>query len=183
MEVGENPELLAEEVEGNGKESTQRETPQEAIVDGTRTEHFSRTESTPEDRSGEKRVGVGTSEVILLRGQADVGDLGHLVVEYGRGDESGDESCPHLAAKGDPRGDVHVVCELEILSEGESLRGRDESVNPEVDYSSGVTGEPETTEDLGNNAQGNLGVRDGQHDTTRDAEDHSEENCKALRAA
>jgi hypothetical protein len=56
VEVGENLELLAEEVEGDGQDSTQRETPQEAIVDGTRTEHLFRTESTPEDGRGEKRL-------------------------------------------------------------------------------------------------------------------------------
>ena len=178
MKVGENLGLLAEEVERDGQDGAQRETPQQPIVDGARTEHLFGTESTPEDGSREKRVGFGTSEVILLRGQADVGDLGHLVIENGRGDESGDESCPHLAVEGGPWSDVHVVGELEILSEGESLRGRDVSVNLEVVYSSGVTGEPETTEKLGNNAQGNFDVRDGQDNTKRDAEDHGEDNCK-----
>ena len=47
MEVGEDLELLAEEVEGDGQDSAQRETPQEAIVDGTRTEHLLGAGSTP----------------------------------------------------------------------------------------------------------------------------------------
>ena len=177
MEVGEDLELLAKEVEGNGQDSAQRETPQEAIVDGTRTEHLFRTKSTPEDGSSEKYVVFGTSKVILLRGQADVGDLCHLVVENGRADEGGDKSCPHLAVEGDPWSDVNVVGELEILSEVESVRGRDVSIRLEVVHSSGVTGGPETTEELGNDVQGNLDVRDGQDDAARDAEDHSEENC------
>ena len=177
MEVGENLELLAEEVERDGQDSTQRETPQQPIVDGTRTEHLFGAESTPQDGSGEKRVGVGTSEMILLRGQADVRDLGHLVIEDGRADEGGDECCPHLAVKGDPRGDVHVVCELEILSEVKSMRGRDVSVRLEVVHSGGVTREPESAKELGNNVQGNLDVRDGHDDTARDAEYYSEEDC------
>jgi hypothetical protein len=122
----------------------------------------------------------GASEVILLRGQADIGDLCHLVIENGRADEGGDESCPHLAVEGDPWSDVHVVGELEILSELESMRGRDISVGLEVVHSSGVTREPETTEELGNNVQGNLDVRIGHDDAARDAEDHSEENCRVL---
>jgi hypothetical protein len=178
VKVGEDLELLSEEAEGDGQDSTQRETPQEAIVDGTRTEHLFRTESTPEDGSREKCVVPGTSEVILLRGQADVGDLRHLVIENGHADESGDEGYPHLAVEGDPWSDVHVVGELEILSEEESARGRDESVSLEVAHSGGVTREPETTEELGNNVQANLDIRDGHDDTARDAEYHSKENCR-----
>jgi hypothetical protein len=99
--------------------------------------------------------------VILLRGQADVRDLGHLVIENGRADEGGNECCPHLAVEGDPRSDVHVVGELETLSEVESLRSREVPVSLEVVHSSGVTREPETTEELSNNVQANLDVRDG----------------------
>ena len=180
VEVGEDLELLTEEVEGDGQDSTQRETPQQPIVDGTRTEHLFGAESTPQDGSGEKCVGVGTSEVILLRGQADVRDLGHLIIENCRAHQGGGEGCPHLTAEGDPRSDVRVAGELETLSEVESLRGRGAPVRLEIVHSSGVTREPETTEELGNNVQGNLDVRDGQDDTTRDAEDYSEENCKLL---
>ena len=60
--------------------------------------------------------------MILLLGQADVGDLGHLVVENGRADDSGDKRRPHLAVEGDPWSDMHVVREFEILSEVESMR-------------------------------------------------------------
>jgi hypothetical protein len=52
------------------------------------------------------------------------------------------------------------------------------SVSLEVVHSGGVTREPETTEKLGNNVQGDLDVRDGHDDAARDAEDHSEENCR-----
>ena len=118
--------------------------------------------------------------MVLLLGQTDVGNLGHLVVEDGRADEGGDESRPHLAVEGDPRSNVHVVGELEILSEVKSMRGRDVSVRLEVVHSSGVTREPETTEKFGNNVQGNLDVRDGHDDTAGNTEDDSEENCRIL---
>ena len=180
MEIGEDPELLAKEVEGNREYSAQRETPQEAIVDGTRTEHLFLTESTPWDGSGEKYVVSRRSKVVLLRGQAYVRDLGHLVIENCRADESRDESCPYLAVEGDPRSDVRVVGEHEILSKVERVRGRDVSVSLEVVHSGGVTREPETTEKLGDDVQGNLDVRDGHDDTARDAEYHSEKDCRVV---
>ena len=73
---------------------------------------------------------------------------------------------------------MHIVGELETLSEVEGMRGRDASVRLEVVHSSGVTREPETTEELGNNVQGNLDVRDGHNDAARDTEDYSEEDCR-----
>ena len=85
----------------------------------------------------------------------------HLVVKNCSAEEGGDECCPHLAVEGDPRGDVHVVRELEILSKLESMRGRDGSVSLEVVHSGGVAREPETTEELGDNVQGDLDVRGG----------------------
>ena len=118
--------------------------------------------------------------MVLLHGQADIGDLCHLVIENGRADEGGDESCPHLTVEGDPWSDVHVVDEFEILSEQESMEGRGISVGLEIVHSSGVTRGPETAEELGNNVQGNPDVRIGHDDAARDAEDHSEENCGVL---
>ena len=178
MEGGENLELLAKEIERNGQNCADEETPQEVVVDGTCTEHLLGTESTPKDGSGEKRVASRASEAILLLGRADAGDLGHLVVEDGGTDEGGDESRPHLAVEGDPRSDVHVVGELEILSKVESVRGRDMPVSLEVIHGGGVAREPETSEKFGNNVQGDLDVRDGHDDTARNTEDYSEENCR-----
>ena len=46
---------------------------------------------------------------------------------------------------------MHVVGELESQREVESMCGRDVSVSLEVVHSGGVTREPKTTEQLGNN--------------------------------
>jgi len=178
VEVGENLELLAEEVEGDGQDSTNEETPQEAVVDGSGTEHLLGAESTPKDGSGEECVVSRAGEVILLLGQADVGDLGHLVVENCRTDKGGDECRPHLAVEGDPRGDVHVMGELEILSEVKCVRGCNVSVRLEVVHGGSVSGEPETTKKFSNDVQGNLNVRDGHDNTARNTEDRGEENCR-----
>lgn len=74
--------------------------------------HLLGTESTPQDRSSKERVVSRTGKVILLSGQADVGDLGHLIVEDCRADEGGDQSGPHLAAECDPWRNVHIMSEL-----------------------------------------------------------------------
>jgi len=180
VEVGEDLELPAKEVEGDRQNGADEEAPQEVVIDGTSTEHPLGTESTPKDGSGEENVVSGTNEVILLLWRADVGDLGHLVVEDRRADESGDESRPHLAAESDPWRDVDIAGELEILGEVKSARGCDESVSLEIHRSSRVSREPETTEKLGNNVQGNLNVRNRHDNATRDTEDYSKENCTGL---
>ena len=175
VEVGENLELLVEEVEGDGQDSAQRETPQEHIVDGARTEHLLWTEGTPGEGSLDKRDVQGAKQE-----SNPVAGRSHLVVENGRADEGGDEGCPHLAVECDPWSDVRIVGKLETLSEVEGLRGRDVSVRLEVVHSSGVTREPEATEELGNNLQDNLDIRDGHDDTARDAKNHSEEDYRVL---
>lgn len=114
--------------------------------------------------------------MILLTGQADVGDPCHLVVEDRCADEGGDESGPHLAAECDPRSDVHIVGELEVLSKVESLRGCDVTVRLEIIHRIGITSEPKTTEKLCDNVQGDLDVRDGHHDTARDTKNYSKEH-------
>ena len=177
MDVGENLVLLTEGVQEDWQKSADEKTPQNAIVDGTMTKHLLGTEGTPKDGSGEETVVSGASEVVLLLWQADVGDLGHLVVEDGCADESGNESRPHLTAEGDPRGNVYVVGELETLSEVESARGRNGSVTLEVVHGSGVPGEPETTEEFGDNVQGNFDIRDRHDNTARNTESYSKENC------
>jgi len=78
---------------------------------------------------------------------------------------------------GDPWSDMYAVGELEILSEVESVRNRNEPVG--LVHDSGVPREPsETTEEFGNNVQGNFDIHDGHDNTTRNTEGYSEENCE-----
>ena len=142
MEVLENLPLPAEEVEWNWKESTDEETPQEAIVDGTSAEHLLGSKGTPEDGSGEKSVDPRAGEMILLVRRANIGDLRHLVIEDGCADKSGNKGGEHLAVEGDPRWYVDVMSEFEVLGEVESVRGGDVSVGLEIVHGSGVTRKP-----------------------------------------
>ena len=142
MEVLENLPLPAEEVEWNRKESTDEETPQEAIVDGPSAEHLLGSKGAPEDGSGEKSVDPRAGEMILLVRRANIGDLRHLVIEDGCADKSGNKGGEHLAVEGDPRWYVDVMSEFEVLGEVESVRGGDVSVGLEIVHGSGVTREP-----------------------------------------
>ena len=142
VEVLEEFRPLAEVVERDRHEGPDEEKPQEGIVDGTGTVHLLGTESTPQNGSGEERVDAGAGKPIFLGRRADVGDLGHLVVENGGADEGRHEGGDHLTVEGDPWWNVDVVREFEILGEMEGVGGRDVSVGLEVVHCGGVTGEP-----------------------------------------
>ena len=121
MEVPENLPLLAKEVERNREEGTNKEKPQEAVVDSAMTEHLLGSKGTPEDGGGEGTVDDRTGEVVLLAGCTNTGDLRHLVVEDRCADESGNEGCEHLAVEGDPGRNVDIMSKFEVLSEVESV--------------------------------------------------------------
>ena len=121
MKVLEKFRPLAEVVEGDGQESTEEETPQEGVVNPTRTIHHLGTEGTPENGGGEKGVDLGASQPVLLIRRADVGDLFHLVVENGGTDEGRHEGRDHLAVERNPGWDVDVVRKLEILRKVEDV--------------------------------------------------------------
>jgi len=97
-----------------------------------------------------------------------------LVIEDSRTNESGNEGSEHLAAEGDPGWNVDVMSELEILSEVEGMRRGDVSVDLEVVHGIDITGEPETTEQLGKNVEGHLRISDGLDYTARNTKDDGE---------
>ena len=165
-----------EKVERNREEGTGEEAPQEAIVDRTSPEHLLGSKRTPEDGSGKGSVDTGTREVILLTNRANIGDLGHLVVKDGRTDESRNEGGEHLAAEGDPRWNVGVMGEFEILGEVKGVRSGDKTVALEIEHPDGVPREPETAEQLSDHVEGDLYVGDSHDNTTWNAEDDGKEH-------
>ena len=174
MEVLENLPLLAKEVERNWEEGASEEKPHETIVDGTRAKHPLGSEGTPEDSSGEATIGSRAGEVVLLAGCANVRDLRHLVVEDSRRNKTGNEGGDHLAIESDPRRDVGIMGELEILGETEGVPSGDVSVGPKEIHAVGVTGEPETAEQLGNDVEDYLYVGDSLDDATGNTKDDGE---------
>jgi len=176
VEVLESLPLPGEEVEWNRDEGAKRETPQETVVDGTSTKHPLRSEGTPEDGGSEERVNTRADEVVLLLRCANIGDLRHLVIEDSSTDKSGNESGKHLAVEGDPRWNMDVMSKLEILGEVKGVRGGDVSIGLKIVHGGRVTWEPETTEQLGNNVEGDLYVGDGHDDAARNTEDDGKED-------
>ena len=113
MEVPENLPLPAKEVERNREDRTDQETPQQAVVDGTCTEHLPGSKGTPEH---------GTRKLVNGHVKWPVWstvNLRYLVVEDSHTDDNGDESGEHLAVERDPRWDVGIMSEFETLSEVE----------------------------------------------------------------
>ena len=113
--------------------------------------------------------------VLLLR-SANIGYLLHLIVEDSRAHETGNKGSEHLAVEGDPRWNVNVMGKLEILGEVECVRGRDVSVGLEKVHGIGITGEPETTEQLSDDVERDLYVCDSFDNATRHTEDGGEED-------
>lgn len=64
------------------------------------------------------------------------------------------------------------------MSKVESLGGGDVAVGLEIIHRGSITGEPKTSEKLGDDVQSNLDVCDGHYNTARDTENHSEEDCE-----
>lgn len=62
--------------------------------------------------------------MVGLGGAAYAGNLGHLIVENGRADETGDDGCNNLGHEGDTGRDVNVMGQLEILSEEQGVGSR-----------------------------------------------------------
>ena len=114
--------------------------------------------------------------MVLLSDRANIGDPRHQVVENGCGDKRRNEGGKHLAVEGDPRWNVGVMSEFEVLGEMEGVRGGDVPVALEVEHGSGVAREPETAEQLGEDVEGYLYVRDGHDDAARNAEDGGHED-------
>ena len=176
MEVSENLPLPAKEIERNREEDTDKEEPQEAVVNGTNAEYLLGSEGAPKDGGGEETVETRAGEVVLLVRCANIGDLRHLVVKHGCADESGNEGSKHLGAERNPRWDVGVMSELEILSEVEGVCGGEDSEDLHVDHCSDVTGEPEATEHLCDNAEANFHVGNSLDDAAGNCENDGEED-------
>ena len=176
MEVSEDLPLPAKEIERNREEDTDEEEPQEAVVDSTNAEHLLGSENAPKDGGGEETVETRAGEMVLLVRCANIGDLHHLVVKHGCADESGNEGSKHLGTEGNPRWNVGVMSEFEILSEVEGVCGSEDSEDFHVDHCCDITGEPEATKHLGDNAEANFHIGNSLDDAAGNSENDCEED-------
>lgn len=103
-------------------------------------------------------------------------DLGHLVVEDGRADETGDDGRNNLGHERDTGRDMEVMGQLQILSEVKCVCSRDISVRLEVIHSGGISSEPKTTEQLSEHVESDLNVGYGLNDSDWNTENHCQED-------
>lgn len=126
----------------------------------------------------------------------------HLPIENGSGDEGGDDGTVDLGSEAVSLVDLHVMSELQeeseaksakkhlvqntkggktslkILGEEESVRAGHDSVRLEVVHGEGVSGVDETTNELGKDVEGDLGVGDRVDDSDGDDEDDAESDSE-----
>ncbi len=153
-------ELEAEQVGGDGAHEADEEEEAEGVVDLAGGELARGADDTPDDAGGAEHLGGGADEAVLLRGVAhvlDVGEHPRLDAELrGAGDDGGDDLAPeHRLGR-----DLHVVAELEIGGEGERLRHGDVTPGLEQHHGDGASGEAVTDDQLGDDVQANLLIRD-----------------------
>lgn len=109
---------LGKEIEWNGQESTDEESPEEDVVRSITSVHPGGAQSSPDDRGGEEGGRSGAVELGLSVGCADSLDASHLPVEQGHSNRGRDDSGNCLGSEHDTRWYLHVVTKLEILSKG-----------------------------------------------------------------
>lgn len=128
-------------------------------------EDAGRTDGSPDDRRREEDAPVGARVLVWLLGTAHVGDVVDCPVQdadlHNGRPNRGDE----LRGEHDARGHLHVVAELEILSEIEGLRHGDVSVILEHHHGQGPPRHHVADDELGQDVEAQLDVGDGLDET------------------
>lgn len=105
----------------HGSDGAKEEEEEQAGVDLARAEHSGGADEAPDHGGGEEDSPARAGEVFGLGGCADILDRAEGVVEHRDLDEAGEGGCHDLAHEHGPRGDLHVVPELEVAYEAEGL--------------------------------------------------------------
>lgn len=174
MEVLEDHRLVPEVVEDDRQHEADEETPDQGVVDRATSKHSGRAKGSPEDAGGEEGIGSWAREFILLCRAADILDARHLEVQHSDGDECADERRNHLHPEGDFGCDMRVMGELEVLRKSERMGSRHIAVRLEEVHGSGVTREPQTTEEFSKDVEGDFGIGN----RTDDTDGHTEDECQ-----
>lgn len=174
MEVLEDHGFVSEVIEYDRQTEANEETPDQWVVNGAASKHPGWAKGSPKDTRREEGVGPWTSELILLCWAAHIFDTRHLEVQHSDGDECADERRNHLHPERDLGCDMRVMGKLEILCKSERVRSCHIAVGLEEVHGVGVTGEPETAEELSKDVEGHLGIGN----RTNDTHGHTEDECQ-----
>ena len=168
-------ELLVQDVLGKRSKGADEEEVREAVVHLTRRELALGTNNTPDDRrSSEDLSGVADEPGGLFR-RAHARDVGkhpglNAKLNGARNDCGNDLTDEH-----ETRWDLHVVAELHVGSEGQSLRHGDVAVGLEQHHGQWATGQPVTDDQLSDDVETDLLVGDSLNHADRDSVDEGDE--------
>lgn len=113
------------------------------------------------DRAAEAADSIGGTQALDIgKHPIEDTDLRH------RGDKRGDD----LNGEHDPRRDLHVMAELQIRGKLDALRRRDVTVGNENHVGDRSTGEDSAANELANQVNAAMLIRDGHDDTVGEEE-------------
>lgn len=164
----------ARDVVENGRHNkTDRETDEEGCVEPTLAKDLVGPESTPKYRGSEESVDTRAVEAVWCIGGTDILDM-DLEVENTSADESGNKACGHLSPEGVARRNLGIVCKLEIVQELNSVSASDVAEGLEEVHGQGITTNPSTSDEFGQDVESDWNTSNGSNDTNRNDEDQTE---------
>lgn len=164
-------EHASKSVDDEGRDETSQPEVLEAFVNSARREQMLGADSTPNDTSVVEGLDRGTGEGSLCCLGADVLDSAHGPFDCGELAQTGPDSGDKLGSEQRSLGHMHVVTELQILTEVQSLSHDNVSEGLEHHHGDGVTGLDVTDDELGEYVETQLNVGESLDDTDRNGED------------
>ena len=149
-------------------ECADEEEPQELVVDLSRREDTLRANDTPDDRGGTEHGRARAGKVVLLVVRAHIINISEHPALHAELDRAGKGGRDDLTPEHGARGHLHVVAELEVGGEGERLRHGDVAPGLEHHHGDGAAGERVADDELRDDVQADLLVRDRLDDADGD---------------
>lgn len=159
-------------VEDGGHNKADGKTDEEECVQSALAEDLMGTQGTPEDRGSKEGVVARAVKAVRCACGTNILDV-DLEVEHTSTDDSGDEACHHLSPEGVARRNLGVVCELEIVQELDGVSTSDIAKGLEEVHGQSVASDPSSSNELGQDVEGNLNTSDGPNNADWDDEDET----------
>lgn len=157
----------------DGQQSTERETPHEGAVDGAGPEKLAGPYDTPQDGPVEVHPRNGTGEAVEGLGAADALDVGEHPVQDANLGDGRDERGDNLDEKHDSWRNLHVVAQFEIRRELDALRRGNITICDKNHVGDGTAGENNAANQLADQINATMLVRDCHDDAVWNEEDRS----------
>ena len=162
----------------DGQDGADGEGPDQGPVGGAAAEELAGADDAPQDGAVEVHAGDGAGKAVDgLRG-ADARHVLEHPVEDGNLGEGADDGGDHLDAEEDPGWDFHVVTELEVGGELDTLCRRDVAVGDKDHVGDGASGENGAGDQLADQVNAAVLICDGHDDADGDKENAADSEGK-----